>query len=136
MNQTENNNEIILDMLDEALESNLIDEVFEFLEGIISTNNNDDNIDLQIPPDVFGNDFDETIPIRDPKWEDTDWIEDVTWLDKLTDPPGSLKSPYSYFRMFIDDAIIQNLNEQTNLYSAQNNGFSLNTTPQEMAYIS
>lgn len=88
MNQADNNNEITLDMLDEALESNLIDEVFEFPEGIISTNSNDDDIDLQIPPEMFGNDFHETIPIRDPKWEDTDWIEeDVTWLDKLPDPP-------------------------------------------------
>ncbi|XP_022180053.1 piggyBac transposable element-derived protein 3-like [Myzus persicae] len=133
MNQTENNDEITLDMLDEALESNLIDEVFGFSEGTVSTNNNDDDIDLQIPPEVFGNGFDETIPIRDPKWEDTDWIEeDVTWLDKLPDPPDSLKYPYSYFKMIIDDAIIKNLSEQTNLYSAQNNGFSLNTTPQEM----
>lgn len=86
MNQAENN-EITLDMLDEALESNLIDEVFEFSEGIISTNNNDDDINLQIPPEIFGNYFDETIPIRDLKWEDTDWIdEDVTWLDKLPGP--------------------------------------------------
>lgn len=33
MNQTENNNEISLDMLDEALESNLSDEVFDFSKG-------------------------------------------------------------------------------------------------------
>lgn len=78
MNQAENN-EITLDMLDETFESNLTDEVFEFSEGIISTNNNDDDINLQITPEIFGNYFDETIPIRDPKWKDTDWIdEDVT----------------------------------------------------------
>ncbi|MCJ8740469.1 hypothetical protein PDJAM_G00059200 [Pangasius djambal] len=46
--------------------------------------------------------------------------------------PERILSPYQYFKMFFTDQMVLHIVEQTNLYSAQCNGSSINTTLHEM----
>ncbi|XP_026766406.3 histone-lysine N-methyltransferase PRDM9 isoform X2 [Pangasianodon hypophthalmus] len=46
--------------------------------------------------------------------------------------PEKILSPYQYFKMFFTDQMVSHIVEQTNLYSAQCNGSSINTTLHEM----
>lgn len=50
----------------------------------------------------------------------------------FSEPPENLDSPPKYFRTFVDNEIIKNIVNQTNLYSVQKNGSSVNTTVQEI----
>lgn len=116
-------------------DANLLEEEFEFqqTEDIFLNNKEDFQTPLELPlelEDIF--DWTKT-PISEPIWEDIPWVEkDITWQSKLPDPPLDVESPFYYFKMFLDDSIIKNCSEQTNLYSAQSSGTSLNTTPQEI----
>ena len=49
----------------------------------------------------------------------------------FSDPPNDDLSPRNYFEKFIDNSIIENL-DQTNLYSTQKTGKSINTSVIEM----
>jgi hypothetical protein len=57
---------------------------------------------------------------------------DVTYNSTFSDPPNDDLSPPNYFEKFIDNTIIENLIDQTHLYSAQNTGKSVNTSVIEM----
>ena len=47
-------------------------------------------------------------------------------------PPIDEISPLEYFKKFFDDDLIAHLSHQTNIYSVQKSGTSVNTTPGEM----
>ena len=49
-------------------------------------------------------------------------------------PPAPLHplSPYQYFKIFFDDDLTKHITEQTNLYSVQTSGKSINVTTGEM----
>ena len=55
----------------------------------------------------------------------------MTYNSTFCDPPNDDLSPLNYFEKFIDNSIIENL-DQTNLYSAQKTGKSINTSVIEM----
>lgn len=57
---------------------------------------------------------------------------DVSYNVAFTDPPIEDLSPLNYFEKFIDDNIVENFVEQTNLYSTQKTGKSINTSVIEM----
>lgn len=46
--------------------------------------------------------------------------------------PDQLSSPCSYFTRFFDEELFQLIAEQTNLYSCQLRGTSINTNPDEV----
>ena len=52
---------------------------------------------------------------------------DVTYNSTYSDPPNDV-SPLNYFEKFIDNIIIQNLVDQTNLYFTQKTGKSISTS--------
>lgn len=58
----------------------------------------------------------------------------TTFLGKELSPPADMavKSPYQYFREFITDDMIVRVVENTNLYSTQKSGKSINTTNKEV----
>lgn len=51
---------------------------------------------------------------------------------EFSQPAEDLVTPQKYFRYFIDNEMIRNIVNQTNLYSVQKNGSSVNTTVQEI----
>lgn len=57
---------------------------------------------------------------------------DSTWKGNLPDPPVSTFTPYEYFKKYVDDNVIQNLCEKTNIYSVQKSGKCISTTPDEI----
>jgi hypothetical protein len=61
---------------------------------------------------------------------------DVTYNSTFSDPPNDDLSQPNYFEKFIDNTIIENLIDQTNLYFAQNTGKSVNTSVIEMCQFS
>ncbi|KAL4098999.1 hypothetical protein QTP88_023502 [Uroleucon formosanum] len=66
--------------------------------------------------------FDEQVRI-DRNWEKVPYQNpDSTWKGNLPDPPTHILSLYEYFKQYFDDDIIQNLCEQTNIYSVQKSG--------------
>jgi hypothetical protein len=56
----------------------------------------------------------------------------VTYNPTFSDPPNNDLSPPNYFEKFIDNSIIENSVDQTNLYSTQKTGKSINTSVIEM----
>lgn len=70
---------------------------------------------------------------RRPRWRHRD-IEtsDVTCNFSFSPPPDQIHTPYKYFKMFCDDNALQNICEQTNLYSTEKTGTSINTSVQEI----
>ena len=52
--------------------------------------------------------------------------------ERFPAPPIDEISPLEYFKMFFDDDLIAHLSHQTNIYSVQKSGTSVNTTPDEM----
>ena len=61
-------------------------------------------------------------PVEDPGTQD----------DNFSLPPASLMSPMEYFSLFWDDTIMDTLVYQTNLYSVQQTGVSINLTKDEL----
>ena len=59
-------------------------------------------------------------------------IESVFSGDDFPDPPSELPSPGRYFRLFFDHALFEKITEETNLYSTQVSGKSINTTAKEI----
>jgi hypothetical protein len=57
---------------------------------------------------------------------------DVSFEDKFPDPPDIELTPYEYVRQFIQPSMIQNLVNETNLYSVQKDCVSINTSVQEI----
>ncbi|XP_039275920.1 piggyBac transposable element-derived protein 3-like [Nilaparvata lugens] len=68
-----------------------------------------------------------------PRWRKP---RDFRFPEKLCEvqitPPEEMKTPKQYFDMFIDSEIIENLVVQTNLYSVQKSGASINTNRAEI----
>ena len=59
-------------------------------------------------------------------------VESVFSGDDFPDPPSELPSPGRYFRLFFDHALFEKTTEETNLYSTQVSGKSINTTAKEI----
>lgn len=57
---------------------------------------------------------------------------DTTFNENFSPPPDEILTPYEYFKTFCDDGVIDNLVYQTNLYSCQKTGTSINTNNHEM----
>ena len=45
--------------------------------------------------------------------------------------PDDKTTPYQYFKMFVTDELLDMVKEQTNLYSAQSTGSSINVTAKD-----
>lgn len=83
----------------------------------------------QQPQAVPACDAEAVVPkvIITPKWEAKQFIPPPTeWLDKFPDPPAEELSPFDYFKMFIDDKIIEEIALQSNLYALQTYGVTPN----------
>lgn len=66
-------------------------------------------------------------------WTSGSWEEPETfWQGNLPDPPDTILSPLQYFKIFIDDDIINNFVYQTNLYATQETGKGVDVTHSEM----
>jgi len=62
-------------------------------------------------------------------WENQNYCCDIQFIP----PPAKLPfSPLEYFKKFIDSDMIKNISYQTNLYSTQKSGFSMNTNETEI----
>ena len=96
--------------------------------------NADENDDGDIDDDVGGNKRKKTKGEEEHKFR---WRKrDVTTTpDKVFQPEVAnikeTKTPIEYFRQFWTDDIIDLVVQQTNLYSRQKTGFSINTTKEE-----
>lgn len=67
------------------------------------------------------------------QWKTTDHVVcDTSYKEQFSRPPEEIPSPYSYFKMFCSDDIIQNLTDQTNIYSCQKNANTIDTNKAEM----
>lgn len=67
-----------------------------------------------------------------PKWITGDTPEKVFGNDPGFTVPEELKTPAEYFKIFFDEPIVDYIVEQTNLYSTQCDGKSMNVTSQEI----
>lgn len=66
------------------------------------------------------------------KWEKKD-IENIDSNCEVSfTKPDNIRSPLEYFKLFFDDDLINNIVDQTNLYSVQKHGVSLNTNFSEI----
>lgn len=72
--------------------------------------------------------------MNEPMWTNNVRFEapEITFMDTVITAPEDLKDPLTYFRKYITDAMIENISYQTNLYSTQKEGKSINTTKQEI----
>jgi hypothetical protein len=71
--------------------------------------------------------------IRNRRWRHTNMeTTDVTYKSTFSDTPNGDLSPPNYIEKFIDNSIIENLVDQTNLYSTQKTGKYINTSVIEM----
>jgi len=71
--------------------------------------------------------------ITEPNWISEQWKEpEIDWQGKLPDPPDELLSPLQYFKLFIDDDIINNFVQQTNIYSTEKSGKCIAVSVSEM----
>lgn len=80
---------------------------------------------------------DKDLPESDvePLWTDDQFIEpDVPILGALEEAPidGNLKTPYEFFKTLITDEMLEDVAEQTNMYSVQQGGASIRTTKKEI----
>ena len=62
------------------------------------------------------------------KYED---IEAFQVLDSRFEPPDAVKTPLLYFRTLFTDEMTEHIAQQTNLYSAQELGEPIKTSPEE-----
>jgi len=69
-----------------------------------------------------------------PNWISGTWGNQNYYCDiQFIPPPAKLPfSPLEYFKKFIDSDMIKNISYQTNLYSTQKSGFSMNTNETEI----
>ncbi|XP_046383469.1 piggyBac transposable element-derived protein 2-like [Ischnura elegans] len=63
--------------------------------------------------------------------------EDLGYVDSSCDsqfspPPDEISTPFSYFKLFVDNDMISNIVEQTNLYSVQEKCQNVNTNDKEI----
>jgi hypothetical protein len=66
--------------------------------------------------------------------DNTEFLGDTTLLDLPTAPDGQL-TPYTLFKMFVTDDMLQRLADETNRYSVEKDGRSVDTTPQEIQQL-
>lgn len=60
-------------------------------------------------------------------------VGDTTFHDLPPQPePDDKTTPYQYFKMFVTDELLDMVKEQTNLYSAQSTGSSINVTAKDI----
>ncbi|KAL7405160.1 hypothetical protein ABVT39_024706 [Epinephelus coioides] len=64
-------------------------------------------------------------------WKHTD-IEQFQVPDSSFVPPDAIKTPFQYFKTVFTDEMIQHIAVQTNLYSAQELGDPIKTSPEEI----
>ncbi|KAM3850292.1 piggyBac transposable element-derived protein 2-like [Diretmus argenteus] len=64
-------------------------------------------------------------------WKKKD-IEDFQVPDKIFETPEELKTPFQYFKELFTDQMIEHISHHTNLYSAQELGDPIKTSPEEM----
>lgn len=75
----------------------------------------------------------EKIKSKKPTWKRKDIdLVNTSFASQFSNTPLVDTSPYEYFKMFITNEMIENLSEQTNLYSVQKNGVSINSNKQEI----
>lgn len=73
------------------------------------------------------------IPIGEPNWNKSVWSEPYPTSNlQLPAPPAELLTPLQYYKLFVDDSIVEHFVNQTNVYSCQKNGSSINTNFSEM----
>ena len=68
---------------------------------------------------------------REKIWKHED-IEMSQVPDSRFEPPDAVKTPFQYFKTLFTDKIIEHIAQQTNLYSAQELGDPIKTSPQEI----
>ena len=60
-------------------------------------------------------------------------VGDTAFHDLLPQPePDDKTTPYQYFKMFVTDELLDMVKEQTNLYSTQSTGSSINVTAKDI----
>ncbi|XP_050959103.1 piggyBac transposable element-derived protein 2 [Labeo rohita] len=64
-------------------------------------------------------------------WKHED-IEEFQVTESRFEPPVVVQSPFQYFKMLFTDEMIQHVAHQTNLYSAQELGDPIKTSPEEI----
>ncbi|KAL4153233.1 hypothetical protein QTP88_001066 [Uroleucon formosanum] len=120
-----------VDNLDEVLE--LMTEEIEDIQEIQPPNNPLPDVQELVFLQETENDNDleydwSNIPLGDSNWTNNTWTTSYpTCTSSLPDPPIENLSPLQYFKFFVDDNIFQNFVEQTNYYSCQVIGSSINT---------
>ncbi|XP_042081882.1 piggyBac transposable element-derived protein 2-like [Haplochromis burtoni] len=73
------------------------------------------------------------VPKKDTRriWKDED-IEEFQVPDASFETPDALQSPFQYFKMLFTDEMIDHIAYHTNLYSAQELGDTIKTSPKEI----
>lgn len=64
-------------------------------------------------------------------WKHED-IEEFHVPDSRFEPPEAVKTPFQYFKMLFTDKMIEHIAHHTNLYSAQELGDPIKTSPEEI----
>ena len=78
-------------------------------------------------------DIQSTAPKHNYRWRKKDTLSsDYIFVGQFSDPPLEDKTPLQYFRQFITDDIIDLVVEQTNIYSCQKSGKSINVNREEL----
>ena len=72
--------------------------------------------------------------LDEPSWEDVDITNVDTLFKGITEqlPEGGVKTPYVYFRDLITDAMLENVELQSNNYALKKSGIELKTTKKEV----
>ena len=60
-------------------------------------------------------------------------MADRTFQGTFTEPPAEELTPLQYFKLFFKDEILNAIVENTNLYSVQKSGTSINTNKDEIS---
>lgn len=70
---------------------------------------------------------------KEHRWQKRD-LDEVASVCEIhfSDPPDPELTPMAYFKYLFDDSIIENIANQTNLYSVEKNGSSINTSSREI----
>jgi len=124
---------------DEVMEPEVLDEESVLGGGDIDSNNEDEESDQQDELSGSESDVETTQPPPSKKrkdsykWKKVQLDDDVdfSWTDGFPEPLENF-TPLEYFKLFVDDDIIDNIVEQTNIYSFQKHGSSVNTNKKEV----
>lgn len=65
--------------------------------------------------------------------KDIDQVETICHANEMFSKPAEISTPLQYFKKFFDDDIINNLVEQTNMYSIQKGRICINTNYNEIS---